>query len=177
MPDTLPLTPPARRGSLRVVSNAAVGDALARSRVTPRLRANLNVHQELGDPIQRLFNVLQPGSYIRPHRHEPSRWELFVVLSGRAGVMTFDEAGTRLEHAILEPGVAWAVEIAGGAWHTAVALETDTILFEVKSGPYRRLEDKDYAPWAPPEGDPRAPAALAQWEQALTQSDRTTRNG
>ena len=173
MPNTVPLQLPTHRPSLRVFSGLALGEALARSRQAQRLRTNVNVHPELEDPIQRLFNVLQPGSYIRPHRHEAHRWELFVGLSGRAGVLTFDDGGTCLERCILVPGALWAVEIPGGMWHTAVALEADTVLFEVKPGPFRKLEDKDFAPWAPAEGDPRTEAVLKRWELMLARSAET----
>ncbi|HHS84277.1 MAG TPA: cupin fold metalloprotein, WbuC family, partial [Gammaproteobacteria bacterium] len=49
-----------------------------------RKRTNLNLHQTLEDPVQRFLNAIEPGSYVRPHRHNtPLRWELFVALSGR----------------------------------------------------------------------------------------------
>ncbi|MGV8352525.1 WbuC family cupin fold metalloprotein, partial [Pseudomonas aeruginosa] len=35
----------------------------------PRLRAHRNFHPELSDPIQRLAIAMEPGTYIRPHRH------------------------------------------------------------------------------------------------------------
>ena len=40
----------------------------AEARQHPRLRLNHNLHQEQ-DQVQRFLNVLQPGSYVRPHRH------------------------------------------------------------------------------------------------------------
>ena len=35
---------------------------------SPRRRKNHNLHQE-SDLVQRFLNVLQPGTYVRPHRH------------------------------------------------------------------------------------------------------------
>ena len=43
-------------------------------------------------------------------------------------------------------------------WPTFAALEAGTVLFEIKPGPYSALTDKDFAHWAPPEGDPACPA-------------------
>ena len=43
-------------------------------------------------------------------------------------------------------------------------LEPDTVVFEVKPGPYQPTSDKDFAPWAPAEGGPDAPAYLADLE-------------
>ncbi len=152
---------------LRTIGRGDLAAALARSRTEVRRRANLNVHETLEDPIQRLFNVLQPGTYIRPHRHGPERWELFVILSGRAGVLVFDEQGKVTERTVLDPAGTRAVEIAGGRWHTAVALEDDTVLFEVKLGPYKKPEAKDFAPGFPAESDPRGSAVLMEWEHLL----------
>jgi len=64
-------------------------DAAARS---PRLRAHRNFHPELTDPVQRLAIAMEPGTYIRPHRH-PHTFELLLALSGRFVVLTFDDLG------------------------------------------------------------------------------------
>ena len=45
---------------------------------SPRQRKNHNLHQE-SDLVQRFLNVLQPGTYVRPHRHR--RGEPGQVLS------------------------------------------------------------------------------------------------
>ena len=37
---------------------------------------------------------MQPGTYVRPHRHStPPRWELFVVLRGALALLVFDDSG------------------------------------------------------------------------------------
>ncbi len=114
-----------------------------------------------------MLNVFQPGTYVRAHRHESDRFELFLALAGRAAVLTFDDGGKILEAALLDPRETWAVELPGGVWHTVVSLRKDTALFEVKPGPYRPLEDADYAPWAPREGTPEAAAILETWRRAV----------
>ena len=162
--DTLPLPVTGHTRPLRTVDARQLAVVLNDSRSNPRKRANLNVHASLEDPIQRLFNVVQPGTYIRPHRHELDRWELFVILQGRAAVLLLNDLGLPSGTAILDPSGVRAVELAGGHWHTVVALAPDTVLFEVKPGPYRALEDKDFAPWAAPEGTPNAALLLLAWE-------------
>ncbi len=121
---------------------------------TPRRRANFNLHQTLEDPVQRFLNAIEPGSYIRPHRHRsPLRWELFTALTGRAVVLQFDSDGVVLERTEIAPGgPVYGVEIPAGAWHTVAALKPATVLFEFKHGPYAAVTDKDFAPWAPAEG-------------------------
>jgi len=138
--------------------------ALARGR--SRRRVNLNLHPELEDPVQRLFNVMEPGTYVRPHRHPDGRWELFALVRGQAAVLVLDGRGTVLDRVELAPDRSAAVEIAAGEWHTVLALRTGTVLLEVKPGPYRPLTDKDFAPWAPAEGSPEAMDLLARLERA-----------
>jgi len=52
------------------------------------------------------------------------------------------------------------IDIAPGIWHTAAALSDHAICFEVKPGPYVQAVDKEFAPWAPREGDPRSAGYL-----------------
>jgi cupin fold WbuC family metalloprotein len=128
-----------------------------------RLRKNLNLHQAYDDPIQRLCNAMEPDTYVRPHRHaEPGKWELFMVLRGALAVLTFGTDGAVVDRVELGEGrPARGVEIPPGTWHTLISLQSGTVAFEVKPGPYRPLQDKDFAPWAPAEGDPGTPSFLA----------------
>lgn len=130
----------------------------------PRLRAQHEFHASFQDPIQRFLNAIEPGSYVRPHRHlEDGRWEWFQTLIGAAGVLIFDDKGKVLERVeITAKGPLYGVEILPGCWHTLVSLASGTVLFEIKPGPYVPLTDKDFAQWAPPEGDERC-RQFASW--------------
>jgi len=152
---------------LRVFDAAPLGQTLAASRAGSRRRANFNVHPTLEDPVQRMLNVLQPGSYVRPHRHSPDRFELFLRLAGEAAVLLFRENGEPFEGAILGDGTAWAVEAPGGVWHTVLALCPDAVLFELKRGPYRSTGENDFAPWAPLEGTPEVRELVGTWEKLV----------
>lgn len=134
------------------------------AQAAPRRRMNRNLHVALADPVQRLFNAFEPGTYVRPHRHAyGDRWELFLVVSGKAAVLTFDDGGKVTERFELDAaGPLRLVEIAAGAWHTVASLAPGTVLFEVKPGPYAPPAEKKVADWAPAEGAPRA-AALESW--------------
>jgi cupin fold WbuC family metalloprotein len=148
---------------LRLFHAASLEEALTASRGSARRRANFNVHPTLDDAIQRMLNIFQPGSYVRPHRHDPERFELFLRLTGEAGAVIFDDAGRPSEWAVLGERGEWGVEAPGDAWHTIFALAADTVMFEVKPGPYRPLVEKDFAPWAPREGTPDAAERLKSW--------------
>ncbi len=145
----------------------------ARAAATGRRRANENLHPTLEDPVQRFCNAVEPGSYVRPHRHaEAGRWELFLILAGRASVLVFDAGGTVRDRVELcAGGGTLAVEIPPDTWHSLVALEPGTVLFELKPGPYRPLSDKDFAAWAPGEGEAGS-EALAQWYREARPGDR-----
>ena len=120
------------------------------ARAHPRLRLNDNLHA-MQDPIHRLLNATEPGTYVQPHRHAaPPKVETLCVLRGRGAVVLFDGLGRATEHAILSPsGPEHVVEIPAGAWHTLVALEPGTVWFEVKAGPYAPPPAADVAAWAP----------------------------
>jgi cupin fold WbuC family metalloprotein len=116
---------------------------------------NHNFHEDFSDPIQRFLNAWEPGSYLRPHRHlNPPKREVFLVLQGRFAVATFDDDGNIIEKFILDPAKGnFAVELAAGEWHTVIPLETGSVAYELKDGPYDPIDDKDFANWAPKEGE------------------------
>jgi len=68
---------------------------------------------------------------------------------------------------VLGRGGVVGVDVAPGVWHTTTALTDTAICFEVKPGPYDAATDKEFAPWAPREGDPAAAAYLAGLVSAL----------
>ncbi len=144
----------------RLYTAQTLADLTGEARLSPRLRKNLNVHAVLEDGIQRLFNAMEPGTYVRPHRHaRPSGWELMMVVRGAFCVLRFDAAGWVIDRVELRAGDGdCAVEIPAYAWHSVASLASGTVMFEVKPGPYSPLEDKHFAAWAPPEGDAAAPA-------------------
>jgi len=148
---------------LRSIGSTEIAETTAASRRVPRRRVNLNLHRSAQDQIQRLMHVFQPGSYVRPHRHDGDRFEVFTLLAGRAAMMLFDDSGETTEMEILSTEGVRIVEVPGGAWHTLFALEPDTVLFEVKCGPFRPMTDKDFGPWAPAEGAPGVVETMARW--------------
>ena len=63
----------------------------------------------------------------------------------------------------LERGT-YGIDIRTGVWHFLFTLESDTVLYEVKPGPYMPLSDKDFAPWLPPDSSPDAADFLIRLE-------------
>lgn len=121
---------------------------------SPRKRAHHNLHPQLDDKVQRLCIAMEPGTYVRPHRHmQPETWEILLILSGAVALLIFDDSGRVLERIELAAGgeVA-AVEIPANTWHAVASLKADTVVFEVKQGPYAPIAEDNYAPWSPADG-------------------------
>ncbi len=148
---------------MRIFDQAALDALSAEARGLPRRRRNLNLHDAPEDPIQRLCNAVEPGTYIRPHRHDGGRWEVFTVLRGAMRVLTFDDDGRVESATLIGPGQdVGLIDVPGGTWHSMVSVQAGTVVFEVKPGPYSPTADKDFAAWAPEEGAARA-ADLEAW--------------
>ena len=130
---------------------------------SPRQRKNFNLHPTDDFCCHRLLNAMEPGSYIQPHRHlDPVKDESMVMVRGRMGVVAFDGAGNiLLKSVIAAAGSAVAVDIPHGTFHTVISLESGTIFFEAKSGPYLPLKAAEKAQWAPDEGSEDAKCYLA----------------
>jgi cupin fold WbuC family metalloprotein len=152
------------------VIDQALLDALSlAARQSPRMRTNHNLHASYEDPCQRLLNAVEPGSYIRPHRHlEPAKPECFVLLRGRMAALIFNNDGA-IERivALTVGGGCQGIDIPAGTWHALVSLESGSVFFETKPGPYRALSDKDFAPWSPAEDSPEAGAYLRFLENVV----------
>lgn len=123
-----------------------------------RKRQNLNYHFGDSDVLQRMLNAFEPGTYVRPHKHEdPPKREVFILLRGRLLMLFFDDKGAVIHRQMLDQKAGkFAVEIAPGEWHMAISLERGTVVYEVKDGPYDPANDKQFASWAPEEGAPDA---------------------
>ncbi len=124
------------------------------AKISPRLRKNQNFHYGPDDTLQRMLNAIEPGSYIRPHKHEnPDKREAFFALRGKIIILEFSSNGEITDHNILDSRKGnYGVEVAARTWHSMIALEEGSVAYEVKDGPYDPSNDKVFAPWAPEEG-------------------------
>jgi cupin fold WbuC family metalloprotein len=146
---------------MKIIDKELLDALSAQACANPRLRKNLNIHPTDDFCCHRLFNAIEPGSYIPPHRHlDPVKDETFVIVRGRLGIVLFDADGMVAGTALLAPGGALAADIPHGRFHTAVSLEPGTIFFEAKAGPYLPLSEAEKAPWAPADGTSEATGYL-----------------
>jgi cupin fold WbuC family metalloprotein len=103
---------------------------------SPRLRMNYNFHSSLQDKCHRMLNAVEPGTVIPIHRH-PTKDESFVVLRGKVRCTTYKDDGSVIESVVLcvEEG-RYGVDIPKGVWHTLESLESGSVVFECKEGPF-----------------------------------------
>jgi cupin fold WbuC family metalloprotein len=146
--------------AIQLIDAALFESLIHRARNSPRLRTNHNFHAGMEENPHRFLNVMIQGTYIAPHRHlDPPKAEAFLVLAGEIAFFTFDDSGRiATTHIIGRDTVG--IDIQPGLWHTMIPVTPHAVCYEVKPGPYSAANDKDFAPWAPREGDPGVPGYL-----------------
>ena len=149
---------------MKQIDRALLDSLAAKAKSSPRKRAHFNLHPELNDPVQRLCIAMEPETYVRPHRHsDPETWEILLILRGSLALNIFDEQGTVVRRTVLSArGPVTAVEFGRNTWHAPASLEPGTVVFEIKQGPYRPIEEANHASWAPREDEPAA-AQFLDW--------------
>ena len=114
------------------------------AKAAPRLRMNMDLRNSAEDQSQRMLNAIEPGSPLPIHRHQKTS-ETVVCLRGRLVEEFYDELERICTERIeLSPGgPVVALNIPAGQWHTVQALESGTVIMEVKDGAYEPLQDCD----------------------------------
>jgi cupin fold WbuC family metalloprotein len=147
---------------IKLIDCNILDETSARAKQSPRLRMNYNIHDTTTDPVNRLLNAMEPGTYIRPHRHtQPPKSESTVLLRGALDVLIFDDDGNIVRREWLSVTAGrYAIDIPPGIWHGLIVLEPDTVVYEIKTGPYDPVPPVDIAPWSP---DPDDCEAVRAW--------------
>ena len=143
-----------------VIDSLLLDKLTAQAKDSPRLRMNLDLRNSDADSSQRMLNAIEPSSVVPIHRHQKTS-ETVVVLRGRvveeyyssdgaveasyelaAGGGARSESGmTEVESGMTE--VACALNIPAGQWHTLRALESGTVILEMKDGAYEPIGAED----------------------------------
>lgn len=137
------------------IDNILLDKLTAQAKVSPRLRMNLDLRNSPSDSSQRMLNAIEPGSVVPIHRHQNTS-ETVVVLRGRVVEEYYDENGEVMERIVLAAdgdacseeeitgctGVAYALNIPAGQWHTLRALESGSVILEMKDGAYSKPPTK-----------------------------------
>ena len=119
-----------------VITRAILDEFSEIVKASPRLRMNYNFHQSLEDKCHRFLNTVEPGTVVPIHRH-PTKDESFVVLRGKIKVSINNDDGSVTDSVVLcqEDG-RYGVDIPKNVWHNLEALESNSVIFECKEGPF-----------------------------------------
>ena len=135
------------------IDNTLLDNLTAQAQASPRLRMNMDLRNSAADSSQRMLNAIEPGSVVPIHRHQTTS-ETVVVLRGRVVEEYYDDAGVLVESFVLgdchvadasrnDVPMVYALNIPAGQWHTLRALESGTVILEMKDGAYEQIQECD----------------------------------
>ena len=145
------------------IDNTLLDELTAQAQASPRLRMNMDLRNSAADSSQRMLNAIEPGSVVPIHRHQKTS-ETVVVLRGRVVEEYYYDAGVLAESFVLgdchvadtprndvprndaprnDVPMVYALNIPAGQWHTLRALESGTVIMEMKDGVYEPIAECD----------------------------------
>ena len=144
------------------IDNILLNKLTAQVKESSGLRMNMDLRNSDADSSQRMLNAIEPGSVVPVHRHQKTS-ETVVVLRGSVVEEYYDDAGVLVESFVLgdchvadaphndvrdyvprnDVPVACALNIPTGQWHTLRALESGTVILEMKDGAYEPIGAED----------------------------------
>ena len=140
------------------ITQAILDELTAKAKESPRLRMNLDLRNSDADQSQRMLNAIEPGSEVPIHRNQKTS-ETVVCLRGRLVEEYYQELNVdslefkdssngsevqKIQEIELSPnGPVVALNIPAGQWHTVHALESGTVILEMKNGKYEPISDVD----------------------------------
>ena len=126
-----------------IIDNILLDNLTAQAKESPRLRMNLDLRNSDGDSSQRMLNAIEPGSVVPIHRHRKTS-ETMVVLRGRVVEEYYSDEGEVVASYELAAGSsACALNIPAEQWHSLRALESGTVILEMKDGAYEPISPED----------------------------------
>ncbi|NCB84915.1 MAG: cupin fold metalloprotein, WbuC family [Bacteroidia bacterium] len=128
---------------MKILDKELLDTITAQAQESPRLRMNYNLHDSLEAKAQRLFNALEPGTVLPIHRHRHTA-ETYILVRGKMKVEYYNQNKELTDTEILDPAEGkYGLHVPAGQWHTVIPLESGTMVFEVKDGPYMPFQPED----------------------------------
>ena len=126
-----------------VIDQQILDDLSAQAKGNPRLRCNMDMRNSAEDKSQRMLNALEPGTVMPIHRHHESS-ETVVIIRGCIRWIFYDENGNETERVTLDAnGDLRMLNVERNRWHSLECLESGSVLYESKDGPYHPLEEDE----------------------------------
>lgn len=142
-------------GDVLVVDADLVAQLKRRALTAPHRRFRLCLHQSEAEAVQEMLVVHCRDNYSRPHAHPiPSS---LLVLEGALTVFLFAADGAvlrRIELGESASGKPFCLRLEAGVWHMPVCRTPQIVFYETMTGPFRRDDINQWAPWSPAEDDP-----------------------
>lgn len=128
---------------MEIIDNNLLESVSAAAKSSERLRMNHNFHDALNAPCQCMLNALEPGTSVPIHRHKHTA-ETYVLLRGELKMLFYNDEKEIIEEEILDLSCGhYGVHIPAGVWHSMEVIESGTIIFETKDGPYTPISEQD----------------------------------
>lgn len=124
-----------------VITKDILDNLSEQAKNSPRLRQALDLRNSPEDKSQRMLNAIEPGTVMPIHRHKGSS-ETCVCIRGHFEEYFYDQDGKLTNTIDMVPGGV-VLNIEAGQWHSLKCLESGTVLFEAKDGPYQPLSPED----------------------------------
>ena len=126
-----------------VIDQKILDELTVSAKASPRLRMNLDLRNSPEDGSQRMLNALELGTVMPIHRHHVSS-ETVVILRGKIRWIFYDEDGKETERVVLDAdGDLRMLNVEKNRWHSLVCLESGSVLYESKDGPYHPLAEDE----------------------------------
>lgn len=121
---------------MTILDTQLIDGVTEKAKQSPRLRMNYNLHLSLDAKAHRLFNAMEPGTPVPVHRHKESA-ETMILIRGRIKVLVYnDDCSLKESVELSTDNDRFGIHLEKGEWHTVEVLESGTVMFEVKDGPY-----------------------------------------
>ena len=134
-------------------------DLIENSQTSERGRAVTVLHPSSKKGFRVMVNCMQPRSYMQAHKHSIDIGEeSWILLQGKLALLLFNEVGEVVDVQILSSTENLSVTISSNTYHTAIVLEENTVIYEISDGPYDAAKYKEFAEFAPAEGDEKSEA-------------------
>ena len=126
-----------------VITKEILDELTEKAKANPRLRCNLDMRNSADDQSQRMLNALEPGTVMPIHRHHASS-ETVVILRGEIRWIFYDDNGVETERVVFDAdGWPRMLNVEKDRWHSLECLESGSVLYESKDGPYHPLEEDE----------------------------------
>lgn len=124
-----------------IIDQTVLDKLTAQAKVSPRLRMNYDLRNSSEDQSQRMLNALEPETVMPIHRHKTTS-ETCICIRGHFEEYFYDSDGRLTDTIDMVPGGV-VLNIEKGQWHSLKCLESGTVLFEAKDGPYHPLDEDE----------------------------------